>query len=68
MALSGGAKPDHSTIANFICSLEDEITTIFSDILFLCSQLDLIVGETFTLDGCKLSSNAGKESKGTLKN
>ena len=67
MALSGGAKPDHSTIANFITSLENEIIIIFSDILFLCSQLDLIGGETFAIDGCKLSSNASKESSGTLK-
>ena len=67
MALSGGAKPDHSTIANFIASLEYEIIIIFSDILFLCAQLDLIGGETFALDGCKLSSNASKESSGTLK-
>ena len=67
MSLSGGAKPDHSTIANFITSLEDEIIIIFSNILFLCAQLDLIGGETFALDGCKLSSNASKESSGTLK-
>lgn len=62
-----GAKPDHSTIANFISSLEKEIISIFSDVLFLCAQLDLIGGETFALDGCKLSSNASKESSGTLK-
>ena len=67
MALSGGAKPDHSTIANFIISLEDEIIIIFSDVLLLSTQLDLIGGETFALDGCKLSSNASKESSGTMK-
>jgi transposase len=67
MSLAGGAKPDHSTIANFVSSLEDEIIIIFSSILLLCSQLDLIGGEIFALDGCKLSSNASKESSGTLK-
>lgn len=67
MAISGNAKPDHSTIASFISSMKDDITDIFSDILIRAAQLDLIGGEVFALDGCKLSSNAAKELSGTLK-
>ena len=39
---------------------------IFSDVLMLCAQLDLIGGEVFALDGCKISSNAAKEWSGTF--
>jgi len=65
-ALSGDTTPDHSTIADFISSMKDVILPLFSDILILCDQLDLIGGKTFALDGCKLSSNAAKEWSGTF--
>lgn len=67
IAISGNSQPDHSTIAAFISSMSAEITGIFSDILIRCAQLDLIGGEVFALDGCKISSNAAKELSGTLK-
>jgi len=66
MAVSGNARPDHSTIASFVSSMKDEITEIFSDILLRCAQLNLIGGEIFALDGCKISSNAAKEMSGTI--
>ena len=65
-ALSGDATPDHSTIADFVSSMKDIILSLFTDILVLCDQLDLIGGKTFALDGCKLSSNAAKEWSGTF--
>jgi len=67
IAISGNSQPDHSTIAAFVSSMQDEIARIFSDILIRCAQLDLIGGEVFALDGCKISSNAAKEMSGTLK-
>jgi len=67
IALTGNLSPDHSTIAAFISSMKKEITGVFSDILIRCAQLDLIGGETFALDGCKISSNAAKEMSGTFK-
>ncbi len=67
IAISANCQPDHSTIAAFISSLQDEIPRIFSDILIRCAQLDLVGGEVFALDGCKISSNAAKELSGTMK-
>ena len=67
IAISGNSRPDHSTIAAFVSSMHDEIARIFSDILIRCAQLDLIGGEVFALDGCKISSNAAKELSGTVK-
>lgn len=66
MAISGYAQPDHSTIATFVSSMDDEVLNIFSDILMRCAQLDLIGGEVFAIDGCKISSNASKEYSGTF--
>ena len=65
-ALSGNTTPDHSTISDFISSMKDYILPLFRDILILCAQLDLVGGEVFALDGCKLSSNAAKEWSGTF--
>lgn len=46
--------------------MKDEIMPIFRNILMVCSELDLIGGDTFAIDGCKLSSNAAKEWSGTF--
>ncbi len=67
MALSCGYRPDHSSIAHFISSMQKEIESIFGDILLVCAELDLLGGTHFSLDGVKLSSNASKEWSGTFK-
>jgi transposase len=67
MALSCGYRPDHSTIAHFVSSMQKEIGSIFSNILLVCGELDLLGGTHFSLDGVKLSSNASKECSGTFK-
>ena len=66
IALSYGYAPDHSTIAAFVSSMQTEISSIFSDILTVCDELDLLGGTHFALDGVKLSANVSKEWSGTL--
>jgi transposase len=66
IALSYGYAPDHSTIAAFISSMQNEISSIFSDILLVCEELDLLGGTHFSLDGVKLSANVSKEMSGTI--
>jgi transposase len=66
MALSGGQAPDFTTIADFVSSMKEEIGQIFLDILLICSELDLLGGTEFAIDGCKMSSNASKEWSGTF--
>ena len=66
IALSYGYAPDHSTIASFISSMQNEISSIFSDILLVCEELDLLGGTHFSLDGVKLSANVSKEWSGTI--
>jgi transposase len=66
IALSYGYTPDHTTIASFISSMQNEISSIFSDILVVCEELELLGGTHFSLDGVKLSANVSKEGSGTI--
>ncbi len=62
MALTCGEHPDHSTIAGFVSSMEEDIKPIFRDVLLVCEEEHLLGGTFFALDGCKLASNASKQS------
>jgi len=64
MAMSCGQKPDHSTIAAFVSSIDEEIETLFTKVLLICDEEALLGGTHFSLDGLKLSSNASKEWSG----
>ncbi len=66
MALSCGQQPDHSTIAAFVSSMQDEILPLFRNVLLVCEEEGLLGGSFFALDGCKLPSNASKEWSGTI--
>lgn len=66
MALACGQTPDHSTIATFITSMKDQIEPLFCNVLLACDEMNLLGGTTFSLDGCKLPSNASKEWSGKL--
>jgi transposase len=66
MAMSCNQRPDHSTIAAFVCSMNDQIKPLFTDILLVCEQEGLLGGTFFAIDGCKLSSNASKEWSGKI--
>lgn len=66
MALSGFLMPDHSTIAAFVSKSSVRIEKLFIEIVLECDHLGLIGGDTFALDGTKLSSNASKEWSGTV--
>jgi len=41
IALACGMLPDHSTIAAFVSSMKEEITSIFSDMLLICAEQNL---------------------------
>jgi len=65
MALADGARPHFTTVADFVSSMRGEIAAIFQHVLLICSELDLVGGEIFAVDGRKISSNAAKEWSGT---
>ena len=65
MALSADTRPHFTTIAAFVAELEEEIVSLFRDVLLYCEELGLIGKEHFAIDGCKLPSNASKQWSGT---
>jgi len=64
-ALTADAQPHFTTIADFVASMDKEISAVFRDVLIYADALGLIGKETFAIDGCKLGSNASKEWSGT---
>jgi len=66
MAMSCGQEPDHSTIAAFVSNLKEEIKPLFRDVLLVCEEMGLLGGTEFSLDGCKLPSNASTRWSGTF--
>ncbi len=65
-ALTSDLKPDHSTIAAFPKKLGSKLAEVFSEILLICHEEELLDGTRFALDGLKLPSNASKEYSGTF--
>jgi transposase len=66
MALAADSAPHFTTIADFISRQQDEIVSIFRDVLLVCDEQGLIGKQMFAVDGVKLPSNASKEWSGTL--
>ena len=66
MALACNRIPDHSTIAAFVSSINEEIEDLFTMVLMICYEEGLLGGTHFSVDGLKLSSNASKEWSGTF--
>lgn len=66
IALACGYSPDHSTIANFVSTMQEEIENLFCDVLLVCEEMNLLGGSHFSLDGVKLSANVSKEWSGTF--
>jgi hypothetical protein len=65
-ALAEDCEPDHDTIATFISTNGEAVKDLFVQVLMQCDELELIKGEMFAVDGCKLPSNASKEWSGTM--
>jgi transposase len=63
-ALTADSTPDFTTISAFIRGMHEEIKTIFTNVLLVCNEMNLLGGTEFALDGCKMSSNAAKENSG----
>ena len=65
-ALAEDIEPDHDTIAAFVSANSEAAKDLFAQVLLKCSELKLITGEMFAIDGCKLPSNASKEWSGKI--
>ena len=67
MALAADTRPHFTTIAEFISTMDEQIISVFTDILAVCYSESLIGKRMFAVDGCKISANCAKEWSGTKK-
>ena len=51
-ALARDLEPNHDTIVTFISTNSDAVKDLFTQVLLQCSELNLITGEMFAVDGC----------------
>lgn len=65
MCLSGDAQPHWTSIASFVSKMKDQIEPLFTQVLLICDEEELIGRRMFAIDGCKIKSNASKEWSGT---
>lgn len=60
MWIGGGAKPDFHTLNNFRLNLENDIKTIFREIVQLALKLEMIEGKDIFLDHSKMEASANR--------
>lgn len=60
MAVTGMAKPDHSTISDFRRTHMNELKRLFVQVLQLCEKAGLVKLGHVALDGTKMKANASK--------
>ncbi|MBE0368514.1 transposase [Pseudoalteromonas aurantia 208] len=66
MSVSGDVQPHYTSIAAFVAKMHEQIEPLFTQVLMICDEEDLIGRNMFAIDGCKLKSNASKEWSGTF--
>ena len=66
MSVSGDVQPHYTSIAGFVAKMHDQIEPLFTQVLMICDEEDLIGRHMFAIDGCKIKSNASKEWSGTF--
>jgi hypothetical protein len=62
MALTGGEKPDHSTICQFRSDHRDALSGLFVQVLSLCRDAGMVKLGHVALDGTKVKASASKHS------
>jgi transposase len=62
MALTGGEKPDHSTICQFRSDHRDGLSSLFVQVLALCREAGIVKLGHVALDGTKMKANASKHA------
>ena len=62
MALTGMAKPDHSTICQFRSDHRDALSSLFVQVLSLCRDAGMVKLGHVSLDGTKVKANASKHA------
>jgi transposase len=65
MALASGRTPHFTTVADFVSSNCEAMTSLFHKVLMICCKSGLVGKEHFAIDGCKLPSDASGQWSST---
>jgi hypothetical protein len=66
MSVSGDVQPHYTSIVGFVAKMHEQIEPLFTQVLMICDEENLIGHNMFAIDGCKIKSNASKEWSGTF--
>src|SRR5215217_6985069 len=53
-------RPDHATIARFVCNHQDAVAGLFGEVLTLCARSGLAQVGVIAVDGTKVAANASR--------
>jgi transposase len=65
--ITGGKVPDHATIARFRQGFQEELSRLFTEVLWLCGRAGLVRVGTVVVDGTKMAGNASLSANRTYK-
>lgn len=65
--LTGDKAIDHSTIGKFFSTYRNEIAELFTQIIMLCKENDLIDFDILTIDSVKIRANASHKNEKTIR-
>ena len=60
--LAANAKPDHATLARFVCRHEQALAGLFGEVLGLCAEAGLLEAGVISIDGTKIAANASRDA------
>jgi transposase len=61
--LAANEKPDHATLARFICRHEEALAGLFGEVLGLCAEAGLVGAGVIAIDGTKIAANASRDAE-----
>ena len=60
--LAGNQRPDHATLARFVCRHEEALAGLFGEVLGLCAEAGLVKAQLIAIDGTKVAANASRDA------
>jgi transposase len=60
--LGANGRPDHATLARFICRHEEALAGLFGEVLSLCAEAGLLESGVVAIDGTKVAANASRDA------
>lgn len=60
--LAAQQRPDHATLARFVCRHEEALAGLFGEVLRLCAEAGLVKAQLIAIDSTKVAANASRDA------